>query len=145
MAAWTMSCSPSSVIEVGTSTWRQITGSLLRNSMSRVAISSTRSDAVRFQAVSLLGLNPGYAQVQAEHFWSQGWMDVIQGGMTPAAAAENSFKRAAEILAKGLIMSTSILSIAGRGEGRRSLSTTTSAQLRCKFTMIREKGDLISA
>src|SRR5215471_9903296 len=31
------------------------------------------------------------------------------------------------------------LSIAGRGEGRRSLSITTSAQLRCKFTMIREK------
>ena len=110
-----------------------------------MAISSTRSDAVRFQAGSLLGLNPGYAQVQAEHFWSQGWMDVIQGGMTPAAAAENSFKRAAEILAMGLIMSTSILSIAGRGEGRRSLSITTSAQLRCKFTMIREKGDLISA
>ena len=27
-------------------------------------------------------------------------MDVIQGGMTPEAATEKSFKRAAEILAK---------------------------------------------
>jgi len=44
--------------------------------------------------------NPGYAQVQTEHVWSQGWMDVIQGGMTPEAATEKSFKRAAEILAK---------------------------------------------
>jgi hypothetical protein len=30
--------------------------------------------------------NPGYAQIQTEHVWSQGWMDVIQGGMTPEAA-----------------------------------------------------------
>jgi multiple sugar transport system substrate-binding protein len=44
--------------------------------------------------------NPGYAQVQTEHVWSTAWMDVIQGGMTPEAATEKSFKRAAEIFAK---------------------------------------------
>jgi multiple sugar transport system substrate-binding protein len=44
--------------------------------------------------------NPAYAQVQTEHVWSTAWMDVIQGGMTPQAATEKSFKRAAEIFAK---------------------------------------------
>jgi ABC-type glycerol-3-phosphate transport system substrate-binding protein len=44
--------------------------------------------------------NPGYAQIQTEYVWSQGWMDVIQGGMTQEAATEKSFTRAAEILTK---------------------------------------------
>ena len=44
--------------------------------------------------------NPGYAQVQTEHVWSQGWMDIIQNGMKPDAAAEKAFKRAEAILAK---------------------------------------------
>ena len=44
--------------------------------------------------------NPAHAQIQTEHVWSQAWMDVIQGGMTPEAATEKSFKRAAEIYAK---------------------------------------------
>ena len=45
-------------------------------------------------------LNPAYAQVSNEHTWSQGWMDIIQGGMTPQAAAEKAFKRIEEIFAK---------------------------------------------
>ena len=44
--------------------------------------------------------NPAYAQVQTEHVWMQGWMDIIQGGMTPQAAAEKAFKRVEEIFAK---------------------------------------------
>ena len=44
--------------------------------------------------------NPAYAQVQNEHVWMQGWMDIIQGGMTPEAAAEKAFKRVEEIFAK---------------------------------------------
>src|SRR2546423_2993525 len=39
MTAWTMSCRTLSVIEVGTSTWRQITGSVSWSSMRTVAIS----------------------------------------------------------------------------------------------------------
>jgi ABC-type glycerol-3-phosphate transport system substrate-binding protein len=44
--------------------------------------------------------NPAYAQIQNEHAWSTGWMDIIQGGMTPQAAAEKAFKRVEEIFAK---------------------------------------------
>jgi multiple sugar transport system substrate-binding protein len=44
--------------------------------------------------------NPAHAQLQTEHVWSQAWMDIIQGGMTPEAATEKSFKRAEEIYAK---------------------------------------------
>jgi multiple sugar transport system substrate-binding protein len=44
--------------------------------------------------------NPAYAQVQNEHTFMTGWMDVIQGGMTPQAATEKAFKRVAEIFAK---------------------------------------------
>src|SRR6266478_768522 len=44
--------------------------------------------------------NPAYAQVQNEHSWSAGWMDIIQGGMTPQAAAEKAIKRVEEIFAK---------------------------------------------
>src|SRR2546423_1928142 len=44
--------------------------------------------------------NPAYAQVQNEHSFMQGWMDIIQGGMAPQAAAEKALKRVAEIFAK---------------------------------------------
>ena len=44
--------------------------------------------------------NPAYAQVQNEHTWMTGWMDIIQNGMTPQAAAEKAFKRVEEIFAK---------------------------------------------
>src|SRR5215469_11805700 len=44
--------------------------------------------------------NPGYAQVQNEHVWPIGWADIMQGGMTPQAAAEKAFKRVEEIFAK---------------------------------------------
>jgi multiple sugar transport system substrate-binding protein len=44
--------------------------------------------------------NPAYAQIQNEHTWSTGWMDIIQGAMTPEAAAEKAFKRVEEIFAK---------------------------------------------
>jgi multiple sugar transport system substrate-binding protein len=44
--------------------------------------------------------NPAYAQVQNEHVWSVGWVDVMQGGMAPQAAAEKAFKRVEEIFAK---------------------------------------------
>ena len=43
--------------------------------------------------------NPAYAQIQNEHVWMQGWMDIIQSGMTPQAAAEKAFKRVEEIFA----------------------------------------------
>ncbi len=44
--------------------------------------------------------NPAYAQVQNEHAWSAGWIDIMQAGMTPEAAAEKAFKRVEEIFAK---------------------------------------------
>jgi multiple sugar transport system substrate-binding protein len=44
--------------------------------------------------------NPAYAQVQAEHVWSAGWVDIMQGGMAPQAAADKAFKRIEEIFAK---------------------------------------------
>ena len=44
--------------------------------------------------------NPAYAQVQNEHVWSAGWIDIMTGGMTPQAAAEKAFKRVEEIFAK---------------------------------------------
>jgi multiple sugar transport system substrate-binding protein len=44
-------------------------------------------------------LNPAYAQVQSEHVWSAGWVD-IKDGMAPQAAAEKAFKRIEEIFAK---------------------------------------------
>ena len=43
--------------------------------------------------------NPAYAQVQNEHVWSVGWVD-IKDGMEPKAAAEKAFKRIEEIFAK---------------------------------------------
>jgi multiple sugar transport system substrate-binding protein len=45
-------------------------------------------------------LNPAYAQVQNEHAFMTGWMDIIQNGMAPQAAAEKALKRVAEIFAK---------------------------------------------
>jgi multiple sugar transport system substrate-binding protein len=44
--------------------------------------------------------NPAYSQLQNEHTWNTGWMDIIQGGMAPEAAAEKAFKRIEEIFAK---------------------------------------------
>jgi multiple sugar transport system substrate-binding protein len=44
--------------------------------------------------------NPAYAQVRNEHVWSVGWVDIMQGGMTPQAAAEKAFNRIEEIFAK---------------------------------------------
>ena len=44
--------------------------------------------------------NPAYAQVQNEHVWGAAWADILNGGMTPQAAAEKAFKRVAEIFAK---------------------------------------------
>ena len=44
--------------------------------------------------------NPAYAHVQNEHVWQVGWLDVINGGMSPQAAAEKAFKRIEEIFAK---------------------------------------------
>jgi ABC-type glycerol-3-phosphate transport system substrate-binding protein len=50
--------------------------------------------------------NPAFAQVQNEHTFMTGWMDIIQGGMTPQAAAEKALKRVAEIFAKFPIASS---------------------------------------
>jgi multiple sugar transport system substrate-binding protein len=44
--------------------------------------------------------NPAYAQVRNEHVWSTAWIDIMQGGMTPQAAADKAFKRVEEIFAK---------------------------------------------
>src|SRR5437763_4861489 len=44
--------------------------------------------------------NPAYAQVQNEHAFMTGWMDIIQSGMTPQAAAEKALKRGAETCEK---------------------------------------------
>jgi len=44
--------------------------------------------------------NPAYAQVQTEHVWSGGWMDIIINGMKPDAAADKAIKRVAEIFQK---------------------------------------------
>jgi multiple sugar transport system substrate-binding protein len=50
--------------------------------------------------------NPAYAQVQTEHVWSQGWVDIMKEGMEPKAAAEKAFKRIEEIFAKYPIASS---------------------------------------
>ena len=50
--------------------------------------------------------NPAYAQVQNEHTFMTGWMDIIQSGMAPQAAAEKAFKRVEEIFAKFPIAQT---------------------------------------
>src|SRR6266436_700630 len=44
--------------------------------------------------------NPAYAQVQNEHVFPNGWIDIMKDGMTPQAATEKAFKRVAEIFAK---------------------------------------------
>jgi multiple sugar transport system substrate-binding protein len=50
--------------------------------------------------------NPAYAQVQNEHVWSVGWVDIMKEGMAPQAAAEKVFKRVEEIFAKYPIAQT---------------------------------------
>jgi multiple sugar transport system substrate-binding protein len=44
--------------------------------------------------------NPAYAQVQNEHVFPNGWIDIMKEGMTPQAAAGKAFKRVEEIFAK---------------------------------------------
>jgi multiple sugar transport system substrate-binding protein len=44
--------------------------------------------------------NPAYAQVQSEHVWAVGWVDIMKDGMSPQAGAEKAFKRIEEIFAK---------------------------------------------
>ena len=44
--------------------------------------------------------NPAYAQVQNEHVFPNGWIDIMKEGMTPQAAAEKAFKRVEQIFAK---------------------------------------------
>ena len=44
--------------------------------------------------------NPAYARVRNEHVWGAAWADIMQGGMTPEAAADKAFKRVEEIFAK---------------------------------------------
>jgi multiple sugar transport system substrate-binding protein len=44
--------------------------------------------------------NPAYAQVQNEHTWSTGWVDIMKDGVAPQAAAEKAFKRVEDIFAK---------------------------------------------
>jgi multiple sugar transport system substrate-binding protein len=44
--------------------------------------------------------NPAYAQVRNEHVWSTGWTDIMQGGLTPQAAADKAFRRVEEIFTK---------------------------------------------
>jgi len=48
----------------------------------------------------LWAYNPAYAQVQNEHVWAVGWVDIMKEGMAPQAAAEKAFKRIEEIFAK---------------------------------------------
>src|ERR1700719_3582872 len=44
--------------------------------------------------------NPAYAQLQNEHVWSVGWVDIMKEGMAPQAAAEKAIKRIEDIFAK---------------------------------------------
>jgi multiple sugar transport system substrate-binding protein len=43
--------------------------------------------------------NPAYAQVQTEHVWMAGWVDIMKNGVAPQAAAEKAIKRIEEIFA----------------------------------------------
>jgi len=54
----------------------------------------------------LWAYNPAYAQVQNEHVWAIGWVDIMKEGMTPQAAAEKAFKRIEEMFAKYPIAQT---------------------------------------
>ena len=52
-------------------------------------------------SAAILGLQSGLcARSRTSTVWSQGWLDIIQNGMTPQAAAEKAFKRVEEIFAK---------------------------------------------
>jgi multiple sugar transport system substrate-binding protein len=44
--------------------------------------------------------NPAYAQVQNEHVFPNGWIDIMKDGIAPEKAAEKAFKRIEEIFAK---------------------------------------------
>jgi multiple sugar transport system substrate-binding protein len=60
----------------------------------------TRQGLLSPTVPSYWSLNPAYARVQNEHVWGTAWADIMQGGMTPQAAAEKAFKRAEAIFAK---------------------------------------------
>ena len=64
----------------------------------RVAMSRKVCSALQYRhSGSTIRLMP---QVQNEHVWSVGWIDIMTGGVTPQAAAEKAFKRVEEIFAK---------------------------------------------
>ena len=65
-----------------------------------------RAGPTRPDFAAILGLQPGLCQVQNERSFMTGWMDIIQGGMAPQAAAEKALKRVAEIFAKYPISSS---------------------------------------
>ena len=44
--------------------------------------------------------NPAYAQVQSEHVFPTGWVEIATDGVAPEKAAEKALKRVAEIFAK---------------------------------------------
>ena len=44
--------------------------------------------------------NPAYAQVQSEHVFPTGWVEVAKDGVAPEKAAEKGVKRVTEIFAK---------------------------------------------
>ena len=46
------------------------------------------------------GYNPAWGQVSAEQLWGVAHADVIKQGMTPTAAVDKAFKRAADIFTK---------------------------------------------
>jgi multiple sugar transport system substrate-binding protein len=50
--------------------------------------------------------NPGFAQVQNEHVFPNGWAEIAKDGVPPQAAAEKAFKRVEEIFAKYPIAQT---------------------------------------
>jgi multiple sugar transport system substrate-binding protein len=50
--------------------------------------------------------NPAYAQVQNEHVWAIGWVDIMKEEIAPQAAAEKAFKRIEEMFAKFPIAQT---------------------------------------
>src|SRR5499433_114503 len=59
-----------------------------------------QADAARSDDADLRGLQPGIAQVNAEHLFSVAMFDVMNNGMTPEQAIDKAFKRAEAIFAK---------------------------------------------
>ena len=44
--------------------------------------------------------NPAWAEVQTQHVWGRAWADIVNGGMTPQAAADKASKWTEAIFAK---------------------------------------------